>query len=309
MVSAVAVDSRHAEAGTRVAAVRRCRLTLAYDGSHFLGAQRQARGRTVAGDVEAALSAVVGHEARLTLAGRTDRGVHATGQVAHVDLRTTLPMPIVRRAVNAQLATDVVVTQLEAVEAQFHARFDAKWREYRYRVWHSATRSPRYAGTAWHWSSPLDDSALNSGADALLGTHDYAGFATHAQGGPEAQWPRSSVREVYGSRWGRLPGDDLDGGSMLEYRVRANGFLPKMARTLVGALMLVGSRQRSASWIAELLVAGERRFGPSPAPACGLTLARVGYGDEPRVAPWQAGFGIGPGMATAAEPAGPLVGR
>lgn len=289
---------------TGVAAVRRCRVTLAYDGAHFLGAQRQARGRTVAGEVEAALGAVVGHEARLTLAGRTDRGVHAAGQVAHVDLRTTLAMPVIRRAVNALLARDVVVTQLEAVDSDFHARFDATWREYRYRVWHSATRSPRYVGTAWHWSSPLDDGALTSAADALLGTHDYAGFATHARGGATGQWPRNTVREVYGSRWGRLPGDDLDGGAMLEYRVRANGFLPRMARTLVGALVLVGSRQRSASWIAELLVAGERRLGPSPAPACGLTLARVGYGDEPRVAPWQAGFGVGPVVATTAAPSG-----
>lgn len=293
---------------TNPPATRRCRLALAYDGGHFLGAQRQARGRTVAGDVETALCAVVGHDVRLTLAGRTDRGVHATGQVAHVDLRTTLSMPVVRRAVNALLAKDVAVTQLEAVDAQFHARFDAKWREYRYRVWHSATRSPRYAGTAWHWSSPLDDGALTSGADALLGTHDCAGFATHAQGGATRQWPRNTVREVYGSRWGRLPGDDLDGGTMLEYRVRANGFLPRMARTMVGALMLVGSRQRSPSWITELLVAGERRLGPPPAPACGLTLARVGYGTESRVAPWQAGFGVGLGVAMAGEPAGRYAG-
>lgn len=289
---------------TDVAAARRCRLTLAYDGAGFLGAQRQARGRTVAGDVEAALRTVVGHEARLTLAGRTDRGVHAVGQVAHVDLRTTLSMPVVQRAVNALLATDVVVTQLEVVEGDFHARYDATWREYRYRVWHSATRAPRYAGTAWHWSSPLDDGALTSGADALLGTHDYAGFATHARGAAAGQWPRSTVREVYGSRWGRVAEDDLDGGAMLEYRVRANGFLPKMARTMVGALVLVGAQQRSPSWIAELLVAGERRLGPPPAPACGLTLARVGFGDEPRVAPWQAGFGAGPGVTMAAEHSG-----
>lgn len=285
-------------------AVRRCRLTLAYDGARFLGAQRLARGRTVAGEVEAALCAVVGHEVFLTLAGRTDRGVHAANQVAHAELRTMLSLPEVRRAVNALLATDVVVTELETVEANFHARFDATWREYRYRVWHSATRSPRYAGTAWHWSNPLDDGALTTGADALLGTHDFAGFATHARGGATGQWPRNTVREVYGSRWGRLQGDDLDHGAMLEYRVRANGFLPKMARTMVGALMLVGSRQRSPSWITELLVTGERRLGPPPAPARGLTLALVGYGDESRAAPWQGGFGVGLGVAMTAEPAG-----
>lgn len=270
---------------------RRYRLTVAYDGTMFLGAQRQCRGRTVAGDVEAALETVVRQDARLTLAGRTDRGVHAWGQVAHVDLETAMPAAVLRRAVNALLARDVVVTELSVAADTFHARHDATWREYRYRVWHAATRSPCWATSAWHWPGDWDQGALDAGAEVLLGRHDFAGFATHARPTDDRRWPRTTVREVYASQWGRLPADDLNRGTMFEYRIRASGFLPKMARTIVGALVLVGSRQRPPAWIGELLRAAERRRAPAPAPAWGLTLAQVGYAGDVPAPSEQTGFG------------------
>lgn len=271
----------------------RLRLTLAYDGGQFLGAQRQARGRTVVGDVEAALGALVRHDVRLTLAGRTDRGVHALGQVAHADVSTEMALPALQRATNALLAPDVVVTDLRAAERTFHARYDARWREYRYRVWHAPVRSPRHAKTSWHWSGTLDHGALVSGADAMLGEHDFLSFASGVGGAVDGRWPRGTVRTVYGSCWGRLAGDSIEHGTILEYRVRASGFLPRMARTMVRALVLVGSRQRPPAWISELLQARDRRLGPSPAPPQGLTLAQVGYELGTDSAPWQRGFGIG----------------
>lgn len=256
---------------------RRLRLTLAYDGTAFYGAQRQPGRRTVAGELEASLARLTGASARVTFAGRTDRGVHAAGQVAHCAVTTRLSDERLWQALNAVLPPDVAVVRLATAPDAFHARYDARWREYRYTIWNGPVRVPALARTSWHRTQPLDRVALTVAAAALPGEHDFAAFAGQGLGVP-GQQERGTVREVYGARWftrqSRLP---VPEGVILEFRIRASGFLPQMVRTVVAALVDVGTGRRPVAAIAELLAARDRRLSPAPAPPQGLTLWDVGY--------------------------------
>ena len=260
---------------------RRLRLTLAYDGAEFYGAQAQPGRRTVASVLEGALARVTGADARVAFAGRTDRGVHATGQVAHCDAVTRLDDGELRQALNAVLPADLAVLAVETAPETFHARYDARWREYRYRVWNAPVRLPQLARTAWHVRQRLERDALDEAAGHLLGTHDFAAVAGQGLGVPGREPGRCTVREVYGAQWSQQA-PDVPGpaGTLLEFRVRASGFLPQMVRTIVAALIEVGAGRRAPAWIAELLAARDRRLGPAPAPPQGLTLWGVGYGVE-----------------------------
>ena len=259
---------------------RRVRLTLAYDGTDFYGAQAQPGRRTVASEVEAALARLADGEPapRLSFAGRTDRGVHAVGQVAHCDLATRLGDEEMGRALNALLPDDLVVVALATAPGAFHARYDAVWREYRYRVWNAPVREPLLARVAWHVRQPLERAALDEAAAALAGEHDFAAFAGQGLGVPGGPTGRSTVREVYGARWfGLAPPVPRCAGELLELRIRAGGFLPQMVRTIVAALVEVGSGRREPAWIAGLLAARDRRLAPAPAPPQGLMFWEVGY--------------------------------
>lgn len=269
---------------------RRFRLTVAYDGTDFFGAQAQPGRRTVAGELEAAISRLSGCDTRLVLAGRTDRGVHAAGQVAHGDVVTDLPVERFQRALNALLPADVVVWGLREVDATFHARYDACWREYWYRVWNAPVRWPALRRSTWHLARPLDRQALQSAAAKLVGEHDFAAFAGQALGVPGSDRRRSTHRVVYGARWGQVPGRFPVDGVVLEFRIRASGFLPQMVRTIVAALVEIGSGRRPVAALATLLAGRDRRLAPAPAPPQGLTLWAVGY-DPGALAPdWLEGF-------------------
>jgi len=259
---------------------RRLRLLLAYDGTDFYGAQVQTGLRTVGSALEGALARITGEAVRVTFAGRTDRGVHAVGQVAHCDLATALPDERLWRALNGVLPRDLAVLECATVPPTFHARYGARWREYRYQVWNSPVRLPSLARTAWHITRPLDLAALHEATATLLGAHDFAAFAGQGLGGGRPQ-ERSTVRTLLRADWAALP-PDAPGlpGRIVELRIRANAFLPQMVRTIVGAAVEAGWGRRDAAWLAWCLREGRRANVPAPAPPQGLTLWRVGYGEE-----------------------------
>jgi len=262
------------------------KLTVSYDGSGFFGSQRQPARRTVQEELEHSLKILAGQHLPTVFAGRTDRGVHAIGQVVGCpDLRSGIPEVDLRTAINAHVGDDMSVVRAERVQA-FHARFDATWREYRYRIW-VGTRQPLVGNLVWQRRSDLDLSAMAAGAQRMLGTQDVASFAGGGEGVPwseRATSPRGTVRTIMHctvervAPWWGIAAADV--GSALEVRVIADGFLPRMVRSIVGALVEIGSGTRPPEWITQLLRERDRRLGPGTAPPHGLVLWRVGYGHD-----------------------------
>lgn len=263
------------------------RLTLCYDGTDFAGSQVQRGMRTVQGELNAAIRGLGEGEAATTFAGRTDRGVHAAGQVAAFSL------PGWRAggerlgvALNAMLPRDLgVVASAECGEC-FSPRYDAVWREYRYWIAPGAV-DPFLRRTCFTPRADVDETAINAGASLLLGTWDFASFAGGGEGVPwseRSRRPRGTVRTVLCCACRRVEltqGPGLVASqSAIEIRVAADGFLPRMVRNIVGALVEIGQGRRSHEWIADVLDARDRRFGSVLAPPQGLTLWRVGYGDD-----------------------------
>lgn len=234
-------------------------------------------------ELEAALARLAGGRPRVTFAGRTDRGVHAAGQVAHCDVATRLDDGRLWRGLNALLPPDLAVLALATTSPAFHARYDARRREYRYRIWHGASRVPQLARTSWHWPGPLDRGAMAEAARHLLGEHDFAAFAGQGLGGPRRAGRRGTVRTVDLARcYAVAPDLPLALGQVVIVQVRATGFLPQMVRTIAAALVEVGRGRREPAWVAEILASRERARAPAPAPPQGLTLWRVGYEESPR---------------------------
>lgn len=263
-------------------------LIVSYDGSDFAGSQAQADARTVQAEIERALAHFAGRSVPAVFAGRTDRGVHAVGQVVGCDdARPNLEPEAIRRALNARLPEDVAVQLVERRDAAFHARYDAIWREYRYRL-RTGTWQPNGRGTMWQRSGALDLDAMRRAAAYLIGEHDLASFAGGGEGVPWSERherPRGTIRRVV--RCDCRAVEPLDGwsglgdcGRSFEVRVVADGFLPRMVRNIVGALVEIGRGVRTDSWIDELLTARDRRHGPKAAPPHGLVLWRVGYGND-----------------------------
>jgi len=264
----------------------RLKLTIAYDGSRFWGSQRQAGRETVQGRLEAALSKLAGRSITALLAGRTDRGVHAAGQVASCELiRPEMPLEQLRRALDPWLGDGLAVTRIEHVPESFHARHDVAWREYRYRLW-SGARSPLMAASSWHRRGNLDLESMADAADRLVGTHDFASFVGGGEGVPwssRQNAKKGTVRTVLACSVHQVeawwPATQA-AGSGIEIRVAADGFLPRMVRGFVGALGEIGRGANGPEWIDELLDSADRRSGPRSAPPHGLVLWRVGYGDD-----------------------------
>jgi tRNA pseudouridine38-40 synthase len=261
------------------------KLTIAYDGTGFRGSQRQKNGRSVQEELENALSTLYGQETRVALAGRTDAGVHAVGQVASVtDERPTMSDERMARAINAHMDDDLAVVHVGRRDATFHARYDATWREYRYRVWWGAPQ-PLQRLRAWQRGSALDLAAMAAGAAHLNGPTDLASFAGSGMGVGKAgaATGRGTVRTI--RHCSVLPVDEWwgsasDVGSGAELRIVADGFLPQAVRTIMSALVEIGRGTRTPEWLEHLIDAGDRRMGPKTAPPHGLILWRVGYGDD-----------------------------
>jgi tRNA pseudouridine38-40 synthase len=243
------------------------RLLLAYDGSAFRGwaRQRDPSIRTVEGVLTGVLGDVVGEEVRLSVAGRTDAGVHARGQVASFPTSSVLAAERLRAAVNGRLGPEVVALEVAEGPPGFDARFSATAREYRYRIDTGEVPDPFSARFVWHRPGPVAVAPMRDAARTLLGEHDFASFCRHPGGGRSTsrRLERLSVRRE---------------GDRLVLAFRANGFLHQMVRSIVGTLVLVGDGRRRPADVAAILGARERAGTGNLAPPHGLTLERVVYG-------------------------------
>ena len=255
----------------------RLRIDLAYDGTGFHGWARQPDLRTVQGEVEEALDTVLRSSGTaLTVAGRTDTGVHARGQVAHVDvdpgvLATTggrgaeHPTEALTRRLNGVLAPDVRIRHVSEAPDGFDARFSAVWRRYAYRIADTTEAvDPLRRGHVLAWPRPLDIDAMNAASNGLLGEQDFAAFCRKRAGA-------TTVRALLDLHWDREP------SGVAVATVRADAFCHNMVRSLVGCLLAIGEGRRDAEWAVQVLSARRRDPAVTVVHAHGLTLEEVGY--------------------------------
>ena len=252
--------------------LRTFKLILAYRGSDFHGWQRQDPHPTVQLALETALKKIFGKSFPVAGSGRTDRGVHALGQVASCQLPDTHPPEILLRALNFHLPSGVRVLAVQKVAKKFHARFSAKGKSYLYRIVNDPFLHPMEIGRAWHVPRSLDLRKMRQAARLLVGKHDFASFTSNP--GYERA---STVRRLRSVSITRKP------GSVLEFTFDGDGFLYRMVRNLVGALVKVGCGRLSVSDLKNILAACSRSSAPPTAPAEGLYLLKVRY--EARSAP------------------------
>jgi tRNA pseudouridine38-40 synthase len=256
--------------------VPRVLLRIAYDGTAYAGWQRQENATSVQAMIEAALAPLAGAAVTVTGAGRTDAGVHADGQAAHVDVPTAVDPDVVVRAANARLPPDIRVREAEPVPDDFHARFSAVAKTYRYSWLVSRSGHPLLARTTCLVAPPVDLAVMAMAARRLAGTHDFAAF--QSTGTPVA----TTVRTVRGVDFGVRPAEDLGlrlltGERVVELELTADGFLRHMVRALAGTLLEIGLGRRAPESLAGLLAGAPRAAAGPTAPAQGLTLVRVHY--------------------------------
>jgi tRNA pseudouridine38-40 synthase len=237
----------------------RLRLTLEYEGARFRGWAAQPNLRTVEGVVREALAWVYGGYENLAVAGRTDTGVHALGQVASVDVEGGPPIDHAAKALNTALPGDVSVIAAEEADSDFHARHSARARSYRYRIWRRKTRSPFEQSRSYWYPHGLDYDALADSADLLIGEHDFRAFT------PTETQHRVFTRRVQEAAW-------FERGEALELEITADSFLRHMVRTLVGTML-----EKNPEELAGLLEGASRDAAGSTAPANGLYLVSVEY--------------------------------
>lgn len=256
-----AVGARQVSGPDRAVHVR---AQVEYDGTDYFGFQVQSGKPTVQGALEKAAARLTGEPARIRYAGRTDAGVHALGQVIAAKVHWRHPLHDLERAWNALLPPDIAIREVREVEdAQFHPRFSARSRVYRYTLWTASWRSPLAQRYAHHEPRALDPAAMNEAAALLVGVHDFASFGQPTQG-------ESTTREVYAAYW------QAD-GHLWRFEIEANAFLRRMVRTVVGTLIEVGKGWRSVDDVATLLAARDRALTAPPAPPRGLCLVEVKY--------------------------------
>lgn len=243
------------------------RAKVAYDGTEFFGFQRQANARTVQGEIETALEKVTGRQTGVIGAGRTDAGVHATGQVISFEVDWRHPMEALTKALNITLPEDVAVRALAECSADFHPRFDAQSRTYEYTALICEVKQPLMRRIAWQLERQPDLALMNSAAAQLIGTHDFAAFGS----APSGRENETTLRNVLKAEW-------RDNGSgVLVFTIEANAFLFRMVRRLVLALMRVGQGQLSAEALMDILESRDAQRIKGLAPACGLCLVDVKY--------------------------------
>ncbi len=260
---------------------------VGYDGTRYQGFQRQSAAPTIQGALEQGLAACTGNTPAVVGAGRTDSGVHATGQVVAADVTWRHEVSALRRAWNANLPPDIAVSRLYNAPSDFHPRYDALSRTYIYQVLqHTGGRPgdrwPLAGGRSWYIPQYLDVAAMNEAAMALLGTRDFAGFGPAPDGG-------HTVRTLLQARWrgdGETPEALLDAtvGRMV-FTITANAFLYRMVRRLVATLVQVGKGEWGLSDVQAVLAARDASVSPPPAPAQGLILGKVTY--ERPLAEWR----------------------
>jgi tRNA pseudouridine38-40 synthase len=261
---------------------RRLKLIVAYDGASFAGWQSQSHRNTIQDHVERAFERVLGKPARVHGAGRTDTGVHALAQCAHVDLPDNrLSVARWSEALNALLPPTIRVLRCQYVSNDFHARLSAKGKIYRYRIWLASVLPPFEYGRAWHISHPVDLTILRRAARQFVGTHDFAGFAanrgksgrrgdTDSSRRTAGEQEKSTIRTIYSVRVRKT-------GPCVTIEFDGDGFLYKMVRLIIGALVRSALGKVSIEDVAARLNSGQVSTTRFVAPAKGLSLVRVRY--------------------------------
>ncbi len=270
---------------------RTLKLTVAYDGTAYVGWQRQVAGVSIQQQLEEALERLEGAPVPVLGAGRTDAGVHALAQVASARVTVVHDPATLLRALNALLPGDVRVTAVSDAPAGFHARFDARAKRYRYLVRTGPIVGPFERRYVWHVHARLDVEAMHRAAGLLVGTHDFSAFRSSGSDVEDA------VRTLSASATCRLDHDAGAGcptgpagvspvetpgaprGSLIAYDVTGSGFLRHMVRSIVGTLVEIGLGRRPVAWMGDVLAARRRDAAGPTAPAHGLFLVGVDYGD------------------------------
>jgi tRNA pseudouridine38-40 synthase len=270
------------------------RLLIQYDGSDFHGWQMQADLRTVQGELTRVLSLLDSREVTIHGSGRTDAGVHAEGQVANVQLQREINPDKLRNAINGNLAGDLRVLYVDVVPDDFHARYSAKGKTYCYRVVAAAVMSPFWLRYAVQESRYLDLDRMRHSAERFLGAHDWTAFSA-AQSDVE-----SRVRTI--TQVDVLPRHDSRAHcDLVEVTVSADGFLRYMVRSIVGTLLAVGRNEIDPVTVERAIEHGDRSLVGATAPAHGLTLVSVKYGESLCARPSHFGRGLGEGLREGAE--------
>ena len=249
----------------------RVRLLVAYDGAAFSGFARNTGVVTVAGELEDQLTRILRHPVVVTGAGRTDKGVHAWGQVVHFDTFADLFDPVrMMRSINNLCAPALVIREAEAVPPGFDARFSAQWRRYRYTVLNTLTPNPFHAAQSWHVEAPLSMPDMAEASQMLIGLHDFSSFCRRPPVGPDED-PKTLMRNIWSIDW-----RDLD-GERFQVELTAKAFCHQMVRSIVGTLIDVGRGHRRPPDMAAILEAQDRSVAGNLAPPHGLCLWEVGY--------------------------------
>lgn len=248
---------------------KRVALVIQYLGTHFHGWQRQHQQRTVQEEIEKVLSSIQKRSVTLLGAGRTDAGVHAAAQVAHFDATGSIPASKWAIILNTQLPKDILILASAEVDSNWHARFSASWRRYRYTIYTDPQPNLFVRPFAWHYYyAPLDESLMQAALNPLIGKHHLAAFH-RSNSGRAHSWV-----EVQAAQCDRV-------GPFIHIEIQANGFLYGMVRLLVGMLVQVGTKERSLDNFTEIWVNQRREEVKYASPPHGLCLLRVGYPDFP----------------------------
>ncbi|MBA2336010.1 MAG: tRNA pseudouridine(38-40) synthase TruA [Blastocatellia bacterium] len=246
------------------------KLLIQYDGTDFHGWQVQENDRSIQGELERVIGSLEDAEVKVVGSGRTDAGVHAEGQVANVQLNRQFTPEKLRAAINGNLWRDIRILNVEKADDNFHARFSATGKSYVYRIVNAPVMSPFWRRFAHHEARPLDVGRMNTAARVLLGEHDWKAFSSaHSDS-------ESKIRNVTDcnveSRW-----DGRAKANIIEFHIRANGFLRYMVRSIAGTLLEVGRGEKDFDTIQSAIISGDRKLAGKTAPANGLTLVKVDY--------------------------------
>jgi tRNA pseudouridine38-40 synthase len=249
--------------------MRRARMTIAYRGDQFNGFATNPGVPSVASVIESALQQVMQESVKVTPAGRTDTGVHAWGQVISLDLPDRIELDVLAKQLNALCGPSIVVREAQWTQPDFHARYSALWRSYRYTVLNTPVPNPFMVETAWHVSRPLRLRAMRLACDAIMGEQDFSAFcrkAVHDDGSE-----KSMRRFVMKADW-------VDAGEgILRFDIVANAFCHQMVRSLVGTFVEIGLGKRPPSDMRGLILSQDRTNAAPVAPPQGLCLWEVGY--------------------------------
>ena len=251
--------------------MRYLKLTIAYDGTDFVGWQVQPNGISVQAVLETAWLSVTGETLRITASGRTDSGVHALGQVCSLGTNSTLETHVLLRALNNKTPKSLSILQVQEAPEKFHAIRDATQKTYRYSIQHGRIRDPFDQRYRWFTPRPLNVEQMCEAAQHLLGTHDFSSF--EAAGSDRVDRIRTIFQlNLKPTQWEQF--------RYLDIEITANGFLYNMVRNIVGTLAVVGHGRESPSWVREVLQQQDRQAAGPTAPAHGLRLVSVKYGSE-----------------------------